>query len=207
MGVGKARRGVAEPREVGVFGGSFDPPHVGHLIVAREALERLGLDEVRFVPAHRSPFKTEAATSPVEARVAMMERAIEDDPGFVVSTVEADRDPPSFMVDTLRELRSSEPEVSWTLLIGADQWASFDGWKSPREIGELARIAVMSRDGVQPKDAEPVPELPWIEVPVSRIDISSSSVRARVATGRSVRHMIPDAVRAFIESNGLYSSC
>jgi nicotinate-nucleotide adenylyltransferase len=205
--VGTAFPEVAEPVQIGVFGGTFDPPHVGHLIVAREALERLDLDAIWFVPAHRSPFKAEADSSRPEVRLEMVERAIRDDAGFGVSRVEIDRAPPSYMVDTLRLLSVQEPAAEWTLLLGADQWTSFGQWRDPSGIAAQARIAVMARDGIEVSQAAAAGRVPWIEVPVSRIDISSSTVRKRVATGRSVRHMIPEAVRAFIESKELYTSC
>lgn len=190
-----------------MFGGTFDPPHVGHLIVAREALEQLDLDAIWFVPAHRSPFKAEADSSDPEARFDMVARAIEDDVDFEVSRVEIDREAPSYMVDTLRLLTDAEPAAQFTLLLGADQWTSFDRWRDPSGIAAQARIAVMARDGVDGSHAAAAQAVPWIEVPVSRIDISSSTVRKRVAAGRSVRHMIPEAVRAFIESKELYTSC
>ncbi len=170
-------------------------------------MEQLGLDAVWFVPARRSPFKAEGDSSPAETRLAMVARATEGAPDFDVSRVEVERPAPSYMVDTLRALTAREPGVRWTLLIGADQWRDFVAWKDPEGIADLARIAVMARDGVRPEDAGSHPDLPWVEVPVTRIDISSSSVRRRVAAGRSVRHMVPDTVHAFIESNGLYSSC
>lgn len=192
---------------VGVFGGTFDPPHVGHLIVAREALEKLDLDVIRFVPAHRSPFKPSEASSPAEDRFEMVERAIRDDTEFEVSRIEIDREPPSYMVETLRRLAANEPAAEWTLLLGADQWVSFDRWRDPREIAARGRIAVMTRDGIDLSGVAAADEVPWVEVPVSRIDISSSKIRERVATGRSVRHMIPESVRAFIESKELYTSC
>jgi nicotinate-nucleotide adenylyltransferase len=198
---------VAEPVQIGVFGGTFDPPHVGHLVVAREALERLDLDAVWFVPASRSPFKAEDESSPPEVRLDMVEKAIRDDVGFEVSRIEIDREPPSYMVDTLRLLSADQPAAEWTLLLGADQWSSFHQWRDPSGIAAQARIAVMARDGIEVSRAPAAAAVPWIEVPVSRIDISSSTVRERVATGRSVRHMIPEAVRAFIESKELYTSC
>ena len=206
-GAGAAFPEVDEPVQIGVFGGTFDPPHVGHLVVAREALEQLDLDAVWFVPACRSPFKTENESSPPEVRLEMVTRAIRDDVGFQVSRIEVDRDPPSYMVDTLRLLAADEPAAEWTLLLGADQWTSFDQWRDSSGIAAQARIAVMARDGIDLSRAPAADAVPWIEVPVSRIDISSSTVRERVATGRSVRHMIPEAVRAFIESKELYTSC
>lgn len=193
--------------DVGIFGGTFDPPHVGHLVAARDALEHLGLDRVRFVPAHRSPFKGAQAASPAAARLEMVARAVGSDPGFEVSRVEVDRAPPSYTVDTLRRLGEDEPHVRWTLLIGVDQWTSFGDWKEPTEIGGLARIAVLTREGQDPKGVDPGVDIPWVPVPVTRLDISSSQLRERVRRGRSLRHLVPDPVREFIESKELYDPC
>lgn len=192
---------------VGVFGGTFDPPHVGHLVVARDALEALSLDRVLFVPAHRSPFKAGDGGTPAETRLEMVERAVADDPGFEVSRIEVDRPAPSYTVDTLRSLAEREPGVRWTLLLGADQWASFGDWKEPREIARLARIAVLTREGRDPAEVDPGVDVPWTSVPVTRLDVSSTELRERVASGRTVRHRVSEAVRAFIESKELYASC
>lgn len=192
---------------VGVLGGTFDPPHVGHLVAARDALETLGLHRVLFVPAHRSPFKTgDDGTSPA-VRLAMVEEAVADDAEFEVSRVEVDRPAPSFTVDTLRILARREPDVEWTLLLGVDQWAAFGEWREPREIARLARIAILTRDGRDPAAVDPGVEVPWTTVPVTRLDVSSSELRARAAAGRTLRHLVPDAVRAFIESKELYAPC
>ena len=99
-----------EPMDVGLFGGSFDPPHVGHLVVARDAIERLGLDRIRFVPAHRSPHKDDTGAAPPELRYEMLCRAVAEDDDFEVSRVELDRSPPSYTVDTLRALAAAEPD-------------------------------------------------------------------------------------------------
>ncbi len=196
-----------DPLRVGVFGGTFDPPHVGHLIAASDALEMLALDEVWFVPAHSSPFKVDDPGTDPELRCRMVERAIAGDPRFRVSRVEVDRPPPSYSVDTLRLLRREEPDAEYTLLLGVDQWAAFAYWKEPREIARMARIAVLTRDGWDPTGMESGVEVPWTVVPVTRIDVSASGVRERVMTGRSIRHLVPDAVRQFIESKDLYDIC
>ncbi len=193
--------------DVGVFGGTFDPLHVGHLVVARDALEHLGLDRVCFVPAHRSPFKAPIIPTQAAQRLEMVQRALAGESLFEVSTVEVDRPPPSFTVETLRLLTESEPTVRWTLLLGVDQWASFGAWKDPVEIARLSRIAVLSRDGTDPTAVDPGIDLPWVSVPVTRLDISSSGIRDRIRNGRSVRHLVPEPVREFIESKDLYAPC
>jgi nicotinate-nucleotide adenylyltransferase len=193
--------------EVGVFGGTFDPPHVGHLVAARDALERLGLDRVRFVPARRSPFKEGSGAAPVEARHEMICRAIGDDVDFEVSRVELDRPPPSFTVDTLRAFAAEAPDVRWTLLLGEDQWRSFGEWREPAEIGRLARIAVLTREGRDALDRTPEVGVDFVQVPVTRLDVSSSDLRRRLKEGRCVKHLVPEAVREFIESKELYAPC
>jgi nicotinate-nucleotide adenylyltransferase len=193
--------------DVGVFGGTFDPPHVGHLVAARDALEYLGLDVVRFVPAHRSPFKREGASSGPGDRLEMVTRAVASDPALRVSRDEIERDPPSYTVDTLRRFSAGEPGTRWTLLLGADQWASFAEWREPHEIARLARIAVLTREGRDPEVMKGGVDVPIIRVPVTRLDISSSEIRERVGRGRSVRYLVPEPVRAFIESKELYAPC
>lgn len=137
----------------------------------------------------------------------MVVRAVEGDQPFSVSRVEIDRPAPSYTVDTLRLLAEAEPEVEWTLLLGVDQWAAFGDWKDPREIARLARIAIMTRDGRDPAAVDPGVDVPWTTVSVTRLDVSSSGLRERISEGRSIRNLVPDAVRAFIESKELYAPC
>jgi nicotinate-nucleotide adenylyltransferase len=193
--------------DIGLLGGSFDPPHLGHLIVAQDALERLGLDRIRFVPARVSPFKLEetGATAP-EVRMEMILAAIAGHPGFEATRVELDRPGPSWTVDTLRELRRAQPGVRPTLLLGGDQWTTFSRWREPDAILELARVAVFGRDGVDPEPLEGLGG-PHCTVPVTRVDLSSTAVRERVRRGRSIRYLVPEPVRVLIEANGLYTTC
>jgi nicotinate-nucleotide adenylyltransferase len=195
--------------EVGVFGGTFDPPHVGHLVAARDALETLGLDRIRFVPAHRSPFKADSGTAGPEDRYEMLRLATLGDDDFEVSRVELDRPPPSFTVDTLAAFAEAEPGTRWTLLLGADQWQALGEWKDVEGIVERARIAVLTREGAGAVGEGPTADLRItpVPVPVTRLDVSSSDLRIRLRARRSVRHLIPDAVREFIESKELYASC
>ncbi len=191
--------------EVGLFGGSFDPPHVGHLVVAQDVMEALALDEVRFVPAHRSPFKVDApGGTDARLRLEMTRAAVAGDRRFRVDSRELERPAPSYTIDTVRSLVAAEPGTRWTLLVGADQWSAFGNWREARALTELVRVAVMTREGER---AETGPELAHTEVEVTRIDVSSSLVRARAREGRSIRYLVPDPVRALIEANGLYSTC
>jgi nicotinate-nucleotide adenylyltransferase len=180
---------------------------VGHLIVAQDTLERLGLDRIRFVPARVSPFKVEeAGATPPELRMEMVEAAIAGHPAFEASRVELERAGPSYTVETLRELRRAHPGMRLTLLLGGDQWSAFRRWREPDAILELARVAVFGRSGA---DLEPLEglRLPHCTVPVTRIDLSSTAIRERVRRGRSIRYLVPEPVRLLIEANGLYTTC
>jgi len=181
----------------GIFGGSFDPIHHGHLILARAAREELALDRVLFIPANRSPHKTETTPVTAEDRLTMVELAIAHEPGFAASGMELQRPAPSYTVDTLRELRSADPGGDIVLLIGADNVEKFGTWKDPQEIERLASIAVLARA------SGPKPEQAW---PVVRrqIDISSTDIRARVAEKKSIRYLTPDLVCDYIKARGLY---
>jgi nicotinate-nucleotide adenylyltransferase len=183
---------------IGIFGGSFDPVHHGHLILARGALEELGLDRIIFLPANHSPFKCDTRPATSADRLAMLHLAIAGEENFVVDDLELHRPPPSYTIDTLRELRGNHPKGDFTLLIGADQAAKFEAWKDPAEIHRLARVAVLDRGGYPaPKD--------W---PIVRrhIDISSTDLRQRVAEGRSIRYLTPDSVCDYISRKGLYQN-
>jgi nicotinate-nucleotide adenylyltransferase len=180
----------------GIFGGSFDPIHHGHLILARAALEELGLDRILFIPANVSPHKSETKPATAQDRLAMLRLAIKDESGFEASDLELHRPPPSFTVETLGELRSRHPDDQFTLLIGADNVAKFDTWREPEEIRRLATIAVLDRAGHDTARDWPV---------VRRlIGLSSTDIRARVAAGRSIRYLTPDSVCDYIATHGLY---
>jgi nicotinate-nucleotide adenylyltransferase len=190
---------------IGVFGGTFDPPHVGHVAVAEDARKHLGLDRLLFVPAHVSPFKVgEAGITDAELRHRMTEAAIEGRQGLDVDRIELDRDPPSYTVDTLRALAGRTPEAELFLLLGADQWASFGRWKDAAEIAELATIVVLARDGTDPGEIDPGVDVPWRSVDVRRVDVSSTEVRERVREGRSIEGLVPGSVARIIEDHELY---
>ncbi len=196
---------------LGVFGGSFDPLHVGHLAVAQDVLEALDLDRVLFVPARRSPHKSEAPHASGEHRLRMVRDATRGDPRFEVSGMELRREEPSFTVDTLRELAKERPGARLFLILGADQWAGFGRWHQPREITRLAELVVMSREGDRPTAVDPGLEngddgsLRAREVSVVRLDVSSTHLRRRIFEGRTVRYLVPDPVRRIIERENLYS--
>ena len=199
---------------IGLFGGTFDPPHSGHLIVAQDAALALSLDRVLFMPAAQPPHKLGRAMSPAATRARMLELAIADNTLFAFSSLELKRAGPSFTVETLNQLTREQPDVRWTLLLGADQYAEFEQWREPGAIRSLARIAVLARgggsDGTAATAAAGIPPLEQLErgdirVQVTRIDISATQIRARVAAGQPIRYMVPAAVEQFIFEHGLYS--
>jgi nicotinate-nucleotide adenylyltransferase len=187
---------------LGIFGGSFDPPHLGHLLPVIDAAETLNLDAVRFVPAAVQPFKVGRATASPMDRFAMTERLVAGLPGFSADPTEIQRAGLSFTVDTLAALEAAAPGTELTLLLGADAFALFDKWREPERIRRLATVAVLVRGG----DAMPVVE-ETIGVRLlqsRRVDISSTELRARVAAGRTIRGFVPDAVADYIAERRLY---
>jgi len=195
---------------VGLLGGTFNPPHVGHMICAQEALDALGLDVVRLVVARTPPHKAVPEDPGIAARVAMCRAAVAGVPGLEVSLVELERPGPSYTVDTLRALHAAEPENELTFVMGGDMARSLPAWREPGAILALARIAVAEREEVRRADvAERLAGLGagadrvgFFDMP--RIDISSTAVRRRAAAGRSVRFLVPDAVARYIESHAPY---
>ena len=182
---------------VGVFGGTFDPVHVGHLAIALAALESVPLDRVLFVPARRSPLKDRDPIARVADRVAMLEAAISAEPRFALSRVELERDGVSYTVDTLEALRS---EGELFLILGSDALADLARWRKPDRIRELATILVAARPGAPEPD--PAHRARAFDAP--SLDISSRELRARAARGMSLRYLVPDAVWEHIRKRGLY---
>ena len=180
---------------VGVFGGTFDPVHVGHLAIANAAIDELGLDHVYFVPARRSPLKQDGPMASPEDRLAMLAAAIADEPRFRVSSVELDRKGPSFTVDTLESLRG---EGELFLILGSDAYADFERWREPARIRELATIVLAARPGAPNAPAG----VRMLDSPL--MDISSRELRARAARGRSLRYLVPKAALRYIEEHRLY---
>lgn len=196
----------ARSLRIGIFGGTFDPPHVGHVVVARDVADALALDRVLWIPARVSPHKLHRPVSPPGVRLEMVRAAAGMDARFEVSEVELERSGASYTLDTLRELRALWPSAELFLILGADQLRVFASWRGPEEILRLATPALMDRDG---EAADGVaPDLPGMEravhVPVTRVDVSATRVRAAVAAGEDVSEMVPPGVRAVIERERLY---
>jgi nicotinate-nucleotide adenylyltransferase len=186
---------------LGLLGGTFDPPHLGHLIVASAAFESLELDRILFIPAAAPPHKLGSVVASAEQRLEMVRRAITGDPRFAVDDLELRRPGASYTVDTLRALREREPGVELFFLVGADQVRELHTWRDPEEVSRLACLAVLSRGGDQIPSAGRYRTLP---VAVPRIDIAATEIRRKVAAGESIRYLVPEAVREYIEGEGLY---
>jgi nicotinate-nucleotide adenylyltransferase len=204
---------------LGIFGGTFDPIHLAHLIVAQEALRLVELDRILFIPASVPPHKTYAGMAPAVMRYEMVQLAIEGNPGFVVSDIELRRDGPSYTLETLRELRRSLcREGDFFFLIGEDNVRELSTWHQPEEILRLCTMVVVSRPGVVEEkgrgregkrgewlagvDPELINRMRFITTPL--IDISSTEIRRRVAAGEPIRYFVPERVEKYILEHGLY---
>jgi nicotinate-nucleotide adenylyltransferase len=186
------------PLRLGLMGGTFDPPHHGHLIVALDVAEALELDRLLLIPAGQPPHKLEQPLTPAPLRVEMARALLPGDGVLSVSEVEVGRSGPSYTVDTLRHFREFHPEAEIFFIMGVDQAATFQDWHEPDQVASLAHLVVLAREGVE------VPPGEFLTTPVTRVDISSSAIRARVQEGKTIQHLVPDNVRQIIESNRLY---
>ena len=196
---------------LGLLGGTFNPPHIGHLVCAQEALVQLALDRVLLLPVFSPPHKEAHEDPGVEARVALCEAAVAGDERLGVSRAEVDVPGRSYTVDTLNRLHDAQPGDQLTFIVGGDMAASLPSWREPRAILELCTIGAAARDGVGREEVldRLDRELPgasdrirFFDMP--RIDVSSTLIRRRVAAGEPVRYLVPDAVAAAIEREGLY---
>jgi nicotinate-nucleotide adenylyltransferase len=189
---------------IGVFGGTFDPPHVGHLLLASDAREALRLDRLIFVPAATQPFKvtTPPVASPAD-RLEMVRLAVADDANYTIDDTEIGRKGLSFTVDTLEHLSKKTPGAELFLLLGEDALAGIDGWRSIERIRELATVAVMRRSGSERPTVAAVTD-GVTTVSTRRVDVSSTEVRERLRAGKSIKGFVPESVERFIEARGLY---
>jgi nicotinate-nucleotide adenylyltransferase len=203
------------PRRLGIFGGSFDPVHYGHLLLAECCREQCRLDEVWFLPAAAPPHKLGHDLAPAKARVEMLELAISGHEAFRVSPLEIERGGVSYTVETLRAIRTQEPRAELFLLLGADSLRDLPTWREPAEILALATPAVVSRAGSAEPDFSPLANLvdaarleviKSSQIGMSLVELSSTDLRQRAADGRSLRYRTPRAVEKYIETQGLYRS-
>jgi nicotinate-nucleotide adenylyltransferase len=183
-------------KKIGIFGGTFDPIHHAHLILARDAFEALDLDTVIFVPASVSPHKLDQKLTAPDLRLEMVHAAIENEPGFGCDAMELQRPPPSYAIDTIEALRRREPDAEFFYFIGEDHLPRLPTWHRFAELSEKVRFVVLNRSGGTAE--HPYPAIK------RRLDISATNIRNRVATGRSIRYLVPPAVETIIRDRQLY---
>ena len=190
-------------RRLGLFGGTFDPPHVAHLALARASLYHLGLDAVHWVVAGQ-PWQKARAITPAPHREAMVRAAIAGEPRFVLDRSELERDGPSYTIDTVRTLRAAHPGAEWFLILGADQHAGLPSWHAWRELLGLVTLAVAQRPGASPVTDVELARQAYRPVPLPPLDISATEIRERAARGLPLDGRVPPAVASYIDQHGLY---
>jgi nicotinate-nucleotide adenylyltransferase len=196
---------------VGILGGVFNPPHLGHLVCAQEALVQLELEKVVFMPVGQAPHRELEDDPGAEARLEMVELAAGDDARFAISRAELDRPGPSYTADTLRELREKATDDELFLILGGDQAAALPTWREPETVLSLATVAVVERSnwsrnaiGIKIGRLPGAERIRYLDMPI--MQISSSAIRRRVAEGRPIRYLVPDKVANYIGANGLYGT-
>ena len=203
--IGSSRPGADAADRIGVFGGTFDPPHLGHAIAARDVADALALDRVLWVPAAIPPHKTGRTITPGVVRRRLVEAAVADDPRFELCDLELERGGVSYTVDTLRRLKADHPRAALSLVLGSDLATRIGSWKEPGAVVELARPVVVLRAGAEPVEAGGRAVAAGMRaVRVTPVDVSSSGVRDRVRRRLAVCDMVSPAVMAIIEREGLY---
>jgi nicotinate-nucleotide adenylyltransferase len=195
---------------IGVLGSAFNPPHLGHLALAQEALWQLGLEEVVLMPTGEAPHKRILDDPGRELRLTMTRLAAADDTRFSVSSLEVDRDGPSYTYETLELLAGERPDKELVFVMGADAAVGLESWRQPERVVELARLAVARRAGVSDADVAAAlraldanARATMLEMP--QFGVSSSAVRERAAEGRPLRYLVPEAVARFVEEKGIYA--
>lgn len=200
---------------VGVFGGSFDPIHLGHLIVAESCRQQAQLDQVLFMPCAMSPHKLDGAHGTDRQRLEMLDLAIGGNRSFVRSDMEIKRGGVSYTVETLEELSAQSPDNEWFFVMGGDSLESFATWKDPQKILELASPIVVNRPGSEGAaldllkplcSAERFEQFSGLQIESPLIEISSSAIRADTAAGKSVRYQVPRGIEKYIETQKLYGA-
>ncbi|QDT02448.1 Nicotinate-nucleotide adenylyltransferase [Rubripirellula lacrimiformis] len=202
-------------KRIGIYGGSFDPVHIGHLWIADAACESLSLDQVLWIPTATSPLKPSGPTASDEHRLQMLRLAVSGNPSFVVDDREIRRGDVSYTVDTIAQIRSEQPDDELVLIIGSDSLASFDRWHEPERLLDLVDLAVIQRGGDPKIDFGVLESLATPEkirraeqcvVPMPVIEISSGELRRRIGAGQSIRYRVPAAVAAMISAESIYRS-
>jgi nicotinate-nucleotide adenylyltransferase len=185
-----------ELKKIGIFGGTFDPIHHAHLILARDALQQLELESVIFIPAAISPHKLGQTAASAEVRLEMVRAAIEGEPRFCLDAMELERPAPSYTVETMEAWKTREPDAEFVFLIGEDNVASLPTWRRFADLSKMVQFVVLDRSGL--KTAHPYPVVRRL------LDISATDIRNRVARGQSIRYLVPPAVEKIISERQLY---
>jgi nicotinate-nucleotide adenylyltransferase len=183
-------------KKIGIFGGTFDPIHHAHLILARDALEALDLEKVIFVPAAASPHKLDQQLAPPDVRLEMLRAAIESEPDFEFDPMELQRSTPSYAIETIEAFRQRDPDAELFYLIGEDNAGRLETWHRFAELSKIVQFVVLDRSGEKT-------EHPYRAIR-RHLDISATDIRNRVATGRSIRYLVPRAVEKIIHDRQLY---
>ena len=183
-------------KKIGIFGGTFDPIHHAHLILARDAREALDLEKVIFVPAAASPHKLDQKLAPPDVRLEMLRAAIESEPGFRFDPMELQRPAPSYAVETIETFRERDPDAELFYLIGEDNVSRLPTWHRFAELSKMVQFVVLNRSGGKAEHTYPTIQ--------RHLDISATNIRNRVATGRSIRYLVPTAVEKIIHDRQLY---
>ncbi|HEX5502427.1 MAG TPA: nicotinate-nucleotide adenylyltransferase [Thermomicrobiales bacterium] len=201
---------MSEGARLGLYGGTFDPVHVGHLVAAAEVHFALGLDRVLFLPAGQPPHKQGQTITPAAARARMIGLAIAGRPQFALSTLDLEGAAPSYTADLLVRARAAwGADADLYFIMGEDSLRDFPGWREPARVAALARLAVVTRPNVAVDVAAIERAVPTLAgrvhcVPIPEIDVASHDLRARVAAGRPIAYQVPPAVEAYIREHGLY---
>ena len=196
---------------VGVLGGTFDPPHLGHLVIARQALTKLGLTRVLFAPTRQPPHKPADGITPIEDRLAMVRLAIAAQPDFSLSQIDVDRAGPTYTVDTMHLLRQQFPDAELYFIMGMDSLSTILTWRSPDRLIQACRLVVFNRPGYSVDLAALEAQLPGLRertvmLPAPALDIAASDIQRRVRAGQSIAHLVPEAVAAYIAEHKLYQT-
>jgi len=190
-------------KKIGILGGTFDPPHLGHLIVAQEVQDKLKLDRIFFVPACLPPHKKKVRISAAFHRLRMVQLAIQDNPNFEVLDLELKRKGPSYTVDTLRVLKDAYTQTQFHLILGIENLKHIHTWRNPEGIFKLSKVVFISRPGATLNKTHK-----WLNysrlLAVKEIDISSTDIRERLRKGKSIRYMVPEKVLQYIQRHNLY---
>jgi nicotinate-nucleotide adenylyltransferase len=188
--------------KIGIYGGTFDPPHKGHIAIAEQAIKQLGLDCVYFIPAYIPPHKQQHSSTMAQHRLSMIKLAVRGKKGLKVSTIELMRRGISYTIDTLKEFKKRFPEAELVLIIGADNLAQFNSWKSPKTILTLAVLAVYKRKGFNQSLRDN--EIDFILLKGRMLRVSSTEIRNKIEIGFPIRELVPHSIVLYIKQHSLY---